>query len=127
MTRPPRPASRGCAVPWPWRWPTTISGSSPPTGAPARSPSSTLRRRGPTWHSRRGLALSADGRRLLVAHEVLNPLAQTSRDDIHWGNLLTNNVGSLELSRVLDPKAELLRGSVQHHLGDTGHGTGDPS
>jgi YVTN family beta-propeller protein len=78
-------------------------------------------------HNIRGLALSADGKRLLVAHQVLNPLAQTTRDDIHWGNLVTNNVRALSLAGVLDPKADLLHGSVQYHLGDVGHGTGDPA
>jgi YVTN family beta-propeller protein len=75
----------------------------------------------------RGLALSADGKRLLVSHQALNPLAHTSRDDIHWGNLVTNNVRALSLARVLDPRADLLRDSEQYHLGDAGHGTGDPA
>src|SRR5262249_54870172 len=75
----------------------------------------------------RGLALSADGKRLLVSHQILNPLAQTSRDDIHWGNLLTNNVRPVSLAAVSDPKADLRRDSEQYHLGDIGHGTGDPA
>jgi YVTN family beta-propeller protein len=78
-------------------------------------------------HNIRGLALSADGKRLLVAHQILNPLAHTTFDDIHWGNLLTNNVRALSLTDVLDPKADLLRGSVLYHLGDVNHGTGDPA
>jgi YVTN family beta-propeller protein len=75
----------------------------------------------------RGLALSADGRRVLVSHQVINPLAQTTRDDIHWGNLATNNVRALLVSQLLDPAADPLRGSEQYHLGDIGHGTGDPA
>ena len=43
-------------------------------------------------HNMRGLALSDDGKRLLVAHQTLNPLANTTRDDIHWGNLATNDL-----------------------------------
>jgi YVTN family beta-propeller protein len=78
-------------------------------------------------HNVRGLALSADGKRLLVSHQVLSPLATTSRDDIHWGNLATNNVRALALSRVLDPRADVLRDSEQNPLGDVGHGTGDPA
>jgi YVTN family beta-propeller protein len=74
----------------------------------------------------RGLALSADGKRLLVSHQVLNSLAQTTRDDIHWGNLVTNNVLALSLPQVVNPKADLLRDSEQYHLGEVGHGTGDP-
>jgi YVTN family beta-propeller protein len=78
-------------------------------------------------HNIRGLALSADGSRLLVSHQELNPLAQAQRDDIHWGNLITNNVRVLSLAAVLDPKADLLRGSDLLHLGDVGRGTGDPA
>jgi YVTN family beta-propeller protein len=78
-------------------------------------------------HNIRGLALSADGRRLLMAHQVLNPLAQTTRDDILWGNLLTNNVRALPLAGLLDPKADLLHDSELYHLGDVDHGTGDPA
>ncbi len=78
-------------------------------------------------HNIRGLALTADARRLLMSHQVLNPLARTSLDDIHWGNLLTNNVRALPVSLLLDPRADLLRGSEQYHLGDAGHGTADPA
>jgi YVTN family beta-propeller protein len=75
----------------------------------------------------RGLARSADGKRLLVSHQVLNPLAQTTRDDIHWGNLVTNNVRALSLAAVLDPRTDPLRDSEQVHLGEIGHGAGDPA
>src|SRR5262249_18742513 len=43
-------------------------------------------------HNIRGLALSGDGRDLLVAHQTLNGRANTSFDDVHWGNLITNVV-----------------------------------
>src|SRR5262249_7542733 len=43
-------------------------------------------------HNIRGLAVSGDGRRLLVSHQVLSARATTSVADIHWGNLLTNNL-----------------------------------
>src|SRR5262249_952046 len=39
-------------------------------------------------HNIRGLALSTDGTRLLVSHQALNSQGSTSRDDIHWGNLI---------------------------------------
>jgi cytochrome c peroxidase len=78
-------------------------------------------------HNVRGLALSADGVRLFVSHQGLNALATTSRDDIHWGNLITNGVRDLSVAAVLDPKADLLRDSRLHHLGDVGRGAGDPA
>src|SRR5262249_14368784 len=46
-------------------------------------------------HNLRGLALSGDGTRLLIAHQTLNPKIRTDFDYIHWGNLLTNNLRSV--------------------------------
>jgi YVTN family beta-propeller protein len=78
-------------------------------------------------HNIRGLAVSADGRRLLITHQVLNGLAQTTFDDVHWGNLLTNNLRSLPLDAVLSPDADPLRDGQLHLLGDVGHAAGDPA
>jgi YVTN family beta-propeller protein len=78
-------------------------------------------------HNIRGLALSQDGKELLVAHQTLNGLAQTTFDDVHWGNLLTNNVRVLQMARVMSPAADLLEGSQLHYLGDVGHAAGDPA
>jgi DNA-binding beta-propeller fold protein YncE len=78
-------------------------------------------------HNIRGLALSADGKDLLVAHQVLNPLGETTRDDIHWGNVITNNLRFLPLSHVATPGADLLAGSRLVQLGEVGHGAADPA
>ncbi len=78
-------------------------------------------------HNIRGLALTADGKGLLLAHQTLSHLGTTARDDIHWGNLLTNNVRTLSLAEVLAPKGDLLRGSTLHQLGTVGRGSGDPA
>jgi YVTN family beta-propeller protein len=78
-------------------------------------------------HNIRGLALSADGKDLLVAHQVLNSLAETTRTDIHWGNLISNNLRVLPLADVWTPGADLLRGSRLQLLGDVGQGAGDPA
>jgi YVTN family beta-propeller protein len=78
-------------------------------------------------HNIRGLALSADHKRLLIAHQMLHPLGSANRDDIHWGNLLTNNQRSLPLSDVLNPSTDVLRGSDLNYFGEAGHGTGDPA
>jgi YVTN family beta-propeller protein len=78
-------------------------------------------------HNIRGLALSADGKQVLLAHQVLNGIARTTREDIHWGNVIVNTVRSLSLAKVLSPEADLLAGSEQLTLGDVGHGAGDPA
>jgi cytochrome c peroxidase len=78
-------------------------------------------------HNIRGLALSVDGRDLVLAHERLNPLARSTFDDIHWGLLIGSELRMLPLASVLDPNADLLRGTRHFELGDVGHGAGDPS
>ena len=78
-------------------------------------------------HNIRGLALAADGRTLLVTHQMLNPLARSSFDDLHWGLLISNHLRVLRLDAVLNPAADLVKGSSLFELGDVGKGAGDPS
>jgi DNA-binding beta-propeller fold protein YncE/mono/diheme cytochrome c family protein len=78
-------------------------------------------------HNIRGLALSADRKDLLVSHQILNRLAETTTTDIHWGNLITNHLRALPLSGVLTPSADVLHGSRLQLLGDIGRGAGDPA
>ncbi len=79
-------------------------------------------------HNIRGLAFAPDGRTLVVAHQVLNPLAQTSFDDVHWGLLIRNHLRVLPTSRLLPPYSDagLLDGSQLFDLGDVGYGGGRP-
>src|SRR5262249_10955491 len=53
--------------------------------------------------------------------------AQTTEDDIHWGNLVANRLRTLRVAAVLDPKADLLEGSYRYDLGRPGQGAGDPA
>jgi YVTN family beta-propeller protein len=78
-------------------------------------------------HNIRGLALSPSGESVLLAHQILNRLSTTARDDIHWGNLLTNNLRTVSVASLLDAKADPLRGGVLDYLGDVGAGAADPS
>jgi YVTN family beta-propeller protein len=78
-------------------------------------------------HNIRGLALTADGKELLVAHQLLSARAQTTEDDIHWGNLIANRLRTLRVAAVLDPRADLLEGSYRYDLGRPGRGAGDPA
>jgi len=71
--------------------------------------------------------LNADGSRLLVAHQILNSLARTTFEDVHWGMLMGNVVRSLNLDHVLDKEADLLRGGVVHPVGKARNAAADPA
>lgn len=77
-------------------------------------------------HNIRGLACSADGGQLFIAHQMLNPGAGTTYDDIHWGDLAENVVRVLPLQSVLDASADLTRLGRTILIGTTGNGAGDP-
>ena len=78
-------------------------------------------------HNIRGLAISPSGKMLLVVHQMLNELAHTSNNDVHWGLLMSNDLRWLPLASVLSPKADLYRDAHMHPLGGAGNATGDPS
>ncbi len=78
-------------------------------------------------HNIRGLAVSTDGKNLRVAQQVLHRLAETTRDNVHWGNVITNNLRVLPLRDVLDSRADVLHDSRLHQLGEAGRGSGDPA
>lgn len=65
--------------------------------------------------------------RLLLTHQMLNRLSETTFDDVHWGALMVNCVRSLLLTDVLDPKRDLLQHGELDYLGQPDHGAGDPS
>lgn len=77
-------------------------------------------------HNIRGLAVSADGQRLLVSHQILNELAPPRSSDIIWGVMITNGVRMLPVNSVVDPRADVNVGGRFVPLGDGGHGAGDP-
>jgi len=77
-------------------------------------------------HNIRGLAVSADGRKLLVAHQTLNNLATTESNDVHWGVLLTNDLKWLVLDVFLDPEKPLYEGGHGYPTGDASHSAGEP-
>jgi YVTN family beta-propeller protein len=97
-------------------------------------------------HNIRGLAVSEDGERLLIAHQRLNPLARADYDDLHWGSLVSNGVRVIDVSEFqISPQSQ--RGSGEQdpktaastklnnrdtegwldHFGGIGNATGDPS
>ncbi|MFL5244752.1 MAG: cytochrome c peroxidase [Gemmataceae bacterium] len=78
-------------------------------------------------HNIRGLAISPGGKELLLAHQVLRAEARSNADDIHWGNLITNNVRMVPLAAVLTPDGSLTKGARLLALGDVGKAAGDPA
>ncbi|MHB1423540.1 MAG: cytochrome c peroxidase [Gemmataceae bacterium] len=78
-------------------------------------------------HNIRGLALSADGKELMLSQQVLAEETPARADDIRWGNVIQNGVRSLALDDVLQPDADLLRHSSFHPLGEFRRGAADPA
>jgi YVTN family beta-propeller protein len=78
-------------------------------------------------HNIRGLAVSADGKQLLLTQQLLAEEVPTRADDIRWGNIITNGVRSLSLDDVLQPNADWLAHSRLHPLGEFGRGAADPA
>ncbi|MFO0905516.1 MAG: cytochrome c peroxidase [Pirellulales bacterium] len=78
-------------------------------------------------HNIRGLAISHDGKSLVVAHQMLNEIAHTIRNDVHWGLLMSNDLRWLKLDRVLAGGGDLFSGGHMHPLGHAGSATADPS
>ncbi len=78
-------------------------------------------------HNIRGLALLPGGEKLVVAHQILNDLAETTHNDVHWGVLMSNVLRWVKLDQLLAPHAELLKDSHVHLAGDTNVAGGDPA
>lgn len=77
-------------------------------------------------HNIRGLGVSPNGQMLLVAHQMLNELAHTIRNDVHWGLLMSNDLRWLKIDSILGGGRETYFGSHMHPLGEPGQGGGDP-
>ena len=80
-------------------------------------------------HNVRGLATTPDGKMLVIAHQMLNELAHTVRNDVHWGLLMSNDLRWLRLEAMLDTgkEVDLYKGAHMHPLGEASNATGDPS
>jgi YVTN family beta-propeller protein len=77
-------------------------------------------------HNIRGLAKDAEGR-LIVAHQMLNELAHTVRNDVHWGLLISNDLKWFQMDVVLERRKNIYERSRMHPLGEPGRATSDPS
>lgn len=77
-------------------------------------------------HNIRGLAIGINGERLLLTQQELNPLARSTRDDVHWGNMVTNLLVSFRLDDVCNPQANVMKQRDVTYLGEPGNAAGDP-
>jgi YVTN family beta-propeller protein len=77
-------------------------------------------------HNIRGLGVSPGGEMLIVSHQMLNELAHSIRNDIHWGLLMSNDLRWLKVESVLAGGKSLYHGAHMHPLGESGKGGGDP-
>ncbi len=87
-------------------------------------PLQVLSSRSLTGHNIRGLAWTAQ--QLVISMQELNPLAYSTRDDVHWGNMLANQLVHLPQQSVFDPLAELDHARIATPLGGPGEAAGDP-
>jgi YVTN family beta-propeller protein len=80
-------------------------------------------------HNIRGMAFTPDGRTLVIAHQRLDPLAQTTFDDVHWGLLIRNHLRVVRTHALLraSSDSELLDSGRLFDLGDVGYAAGDPA
>ncbi len=77
-------------------------------------------------HNIRYLRLHPRGTHVLVAHQILNDLARTTSNDVHWGVLMSNVLRWVPLSNLLELKRPVLQGTHVHLLGDSRFGGADP-
>jgi YVTN family beta-propeller protein len=78
-------------------------------------------------HNLRGLALTVDGKNVLVTDQTLHSQGHPNAGEIRAGSMLANNLQRLSLSNILDPLASLLQNDQTYPLGDIERGAGDPS
>ena len=76
-------------------------------------------------HNIRGLAVSSDGEQLWIAQQELIPLAHSTRDDVHWGNMIANLLVAVSLDELCDSQDDI-KSVETYYLGEPGHAAGDP-
>ncbi len=78
-------------------------------------------------HNLHGVGMMPGNQRVIVAHQILNPVAETSRDGVFWGIVMTNNIRLIPLDNFLRDDREPLQDADIHFLGEPNHGAADPT
>ncbi len=77
-------------------------------------------------HNIRGMAVAPDGDQLYLAQQLMDGESPTTRDAIHWGDLVENVIRVLPLSALFDHDTDLVSDRRYIRLGSTGNGAADP-
>lgn len=77
-------------------------------------------------HAATTLALSPDGEQVITAQSMLNELAHSVRNDVHWGLMVSNDARWIKLDRLLDKDTDIYSGATTRPLGGAGDAKGDP-
>ncbi len=96
--------------------------------APTPAPTKIIRTRKISGHNVRGLGLMPDAKNILVAHQTLNPMAETNHEGVFWGTVMSNNLRliSLEALGQESPQKTLEETGI-HFLGQPNQGAADPT
>jgi cytochrome c peroxidase/DNA-binding beta-propeller fold protein YncE len=78
-------------------------------------------------HNLQGLAVSGDGERLLIAHQVLDEEVPITEEKIWRGILMANTVGAIPLTQLRKPRADLAKGEEFISIKGSGQGAADPA
>ncbi len=73
-----------------------------------------------------GLARNDLSKTIAITHQRLSSIAQTNRDDIHWGALMQNLVTAIPESQLIVPNADTAKFMKKLPLGEVGNGAADP-
>jgi cytochrome c peroxidase len=77
-------------------------------------------------HNIRGMALTRDGKRLLLSHQVLNEFAATSGFAVHWGGVMKNVISEIEVAELHKTRKGEVKAIETAYLGIPDRAAGDP-
>lgn len=75
-------------------------------------------------HNIRGMVLS--GKSLMITQQELNAIGRSTRDDVHWGNVISNLLVTLPVAELASQPGELIHARQVTQLGEPGEAAGDP-
>lgn len=78
-------------------------------------------------HNVRGLGLMPNGKSILVAHQTLNPMAETTHEGVFWGTVMSNNLRLISLQALEQENEKKLEETGIHFLGQPNQGAADPT
>jgi YVTN family beta-propeller protein len=78
-------------------------------------------------HNIRGLALDHQHNKVLVSHQILDGQAESTRQNVHWGALLTDVVRWIELDSLLRNNSTSPLENHVHQFDDQDGAGGDPA